>query len=453
MIRVALFVLVLIAFVVGFLFFQAINPGDMTVHLASDLNVTLPISVMLISVLAIGLLIGTGIHMLSAILVSLRTWRGGRMQKRDAEIGSIYRSGVGCLLSGDLTKARILLTKALERDTKRVGTYLALASVALQEDKVEEAVDLLQKARKIDPKSIEVLFKLAATYEQSGRREEAIGIYKELLIGDASNRKAMRSLRDIFIELKKWGEALSLQKRIVKATPGAKADSEKMIMRQLRYEVAVAQLETGLFDQAIDGCRDLVKQNAFCTPARVTLGDAYHQAGRDSDAIEVYQNGYRALKKSVFLSRLEDICIDAEDPTSLLSFYRKQMQSEPEDLLLKLYFGRLCLRLEMVDEALIHLNDLDNGDVEFTTLHLLLAEAQRRRNNFADAINEYQKALHIDVHLSFGYVCESCGAKSSEWQSRCPECHSWDTLVIPERRLVQNVKLNKLTMIPHGARS
>jgi tetratricopeptide (TPR) repeat protein len=331
---------------------------------------------------------------------------------------------------------------------------LALASVTLQEGNLEEGIGLLQKARKIDPKGVEVLFKLAATYEQAGRREEAMGIYKELLLSDANNRKAMCSQRDILIELKQWDDALALQKRIVKvSSSGAKGDIEKQIMRQLRYEVAVEQLAAGHAEQAIEGCRDLVKQNADCTPARVTLGDAYRQVGRDNDAIKVYQEGYKALKKCVFLARLEDLCIDADDPAALLSFYRKQMHSEPEDLLLKLYFGRLCLRLEMVDEALDHLSELEDSEVEFTKLHLLLAEAQRRRNNIEEAMREYQKALNIDTHLFLGYVCESCGAKSTDWQSRCPECNSWDTLVIPERRLVQNIKLNSPKMIPHGSRS
>jgi lipopolysaccharide biosynthesis regulator YciM len=454
MIRVALFVLVLIAFVLGFLYFQAINPGDITVHLSDGLNITLPISVMLISVMLIGLLIGTGIHMLSAMLVSLRSWRGGRLQKKSEEISNMYRSGVGRLLSGDLVKARALLTKAYDRDNKRVDTLLALASVALQEGKQDEGIELLQKARKLEPKGYEVLFKLAATYEQSGRREEAMGIYKELLASDTNNRKAMRSQRDILIDLKQWEEALALQKRLVKASPsGAKGEAEKSIMRQLRYELIVQQLDAGQIDQAIDGCRELIKQNAACTPARVTLGDAYHRAGRDSDAIKVYQDGYRALKKSVFLARLEDLCINVENPAALLSFYRKQMQTEPDDLLLKLYFGRLCLRLEMVDEAFQHLGDLESSNVEFSKLHLLLAEAQRRRNNTQEAVKEYQKALNIDGHLSLGYFCENCGAKSAEWQSRCPECNSWDSLVLPERQLVQNVKLNKPQMIPHGARS
>ncbi|MFK5925436.1 MAG: tetratricopeptide repeat protein [Desulfuromusa sp.] len=453
MILIALLVLAFILFAVGFLYFWGINPGDITIFLTNDLSYTLPAAIMLVCVLLIGLLIGNGLHFLSAFFYSFRNWKGGRRLKKAEEIGSIYRSGVGRLLSGDLKKARTLLKKALDRDPHRVDCHLALASVALQEGNNQEGIELLQKARKLDPKGIEVLFKLAVTYEENGRREEAMGIYKELLAGDTNNRKAMRALRDILMDLGHWQDALELQKRILKISKsGAKTDTEKQVLLQLRYEVARNELENGQQDQAIEVCRDIIKRNVKFTPARVTLGDAYRQAGRDADAIKVYQDGYKALKKSVFLARLEDLYINAEDPAALLAFYRSQMQVDSKDLLLKLYLGRLCLRLEMVDEAMQHLTDLETSGVDFTKLHLLLAEAQRRRSNVEEAVIEYQKALSIDSHLLLGFICEACGARFTEWHSRCPECKTWDSLVLPERKQIQDAKLIEAPkMIPPGS--
>ncbi len=439
MIIIALFMLVFIFFALGFLYFQGINPGDVTVFLTSEQSYTLPTTIMLMCVLLFGLLVGNGVHIFSAFMLSFRSWRGGRRQKKAEEIGAIYRSGVGRLLSGDLKKARAQLKKALDRDPKRVDTHLALASVALQEGNTQEGIELLQKARRLDPKGVEVLFKLATIYEEADRYEEAMGIYKELLASDADNRKAMRALRDIQMNLGSWQDAMALQKRILKASKsGPKAAAEKKILLQLRYEVAHNDLENGESEKAIDACRDIIKQNADFTPARVTLGDAYRQAENNDEAVKVYQEGYKALKKSVFLARLEDLYINAEDPAALLAFYRSQMQIDSGDLLLKLYLGRLCLRLEMVDEALQHLTDLETSGVDFEKLHLLLAEAQRRRNNIEEAVVEYQKALSIDSHLRLGFICEVCGAKFSEWYSRCPECKTWDSLVLPERKQIQD---------------
>lgn len=455
MIVIALFMFVFIAFALGFLYFWGINPGEITVFLTSEQSFTLPIAIMMVCVLLFGLLLGNGVHIFSAVLHSMKHWRGGRRQKKAEEVDSIYRSGVGRLLSGDLKKARTLLKKALDRDPRRVDSHLALASVAEQEGNLQEAIELLQKARKIDPKGLEILFKLAGTFQDAGRREEAMGVYRELLVNDADNRKAMRALRDLQVDLGSWQEALALQRKIVKATSsGPRVDAEKQALLQIRYEVARNALANGEAEQTVDACRDLIKQAANFTPVRVTLGDAYRELKRDSDAVRVYQDGYKALKKSVFLARLEDLYISAEDPAALLSFYRSRMQEDSSDLLLKLYLGRLCLRLEMVDEALQHLTDLETTGIDFPQLHLLLAEAHRRRSKVDQAVVEYQRALGIDSHLTLGFVCEECNAKHEEWLSRCPECNAWDTLVLPERKQIQDAKMiDGIKAIPHGQRA
>ena len=454
MIVIALFMFVFILFALAFLYFWGINPGDVTVFLTSDHSFTLPTAIVLVCTVLIGLLIGNGVHIFSAFFHSFSHWRGGRQQKKAEEVSAVYRSGVNRLLSGDLKKARALLRKALDRDPKRIDSHLALASLAQQEGNSQEAIDLLQQARKLDPKGLEILFKLAAVFQEAGRPEEAMAVYKELLANDAENRKAMRALRDLQIEQGSWEEALTLQKRIVKASSsGPKADNEKHKLQQLRYEVARNAMENGEIEQAAEACREIIKQDASFTPARVTLGDACQKLRREAEAIKVYEDGYKALKKSIFLARLEELYIGAEDPAALLSFYRSRMQEDPNDLLLKLYLGRLCLRLEMVDEALQHLTDIEATGVEFQKLHLLLAEAHRRRKKIDQAVVEYQRALQIDGHLRLGFICEECGAKYSEWLSRCPECKTWDSLTLPERKQIQEAKLLEgPKAIPHGQR-
>lgn len=453
MIKIALFMFVFIVFAFGFLFFSNINPGEITVFVTNDQSFTSSVPIILLTAVLIGLLLGNGVHMLSLGAHSISHWRRSRKQKKDEEVGVIYRNGVARLLSGDLKKARQLLQKALDRDSRRIDTYLALANVALQEGNPAQGIDLLLKARDLDPKSVEVLFKLAATYADAGRIGDAIEVYRELLAGDSENRKALRALRDLHIQQGDWQDALGLQKRIAKAaSSGPKSDSEKQQLLQLRYEVAQLALENGEVEQASNDFRELIKQEADFTPARVSLGDAYRRLNRSAEAAEVYQEGYRVQKKSVFLSRLEDLYMSAEDPSALLGFYRSQMQSDNDDLLLKLYLGRFCLRLEMVDEALEQLHAVESSGVEFRQLHLLLAEANRRRNNIDEALDEYQQALGIDSHLSLGFVCEFCGDTHEDWLSRCSTCGTWDSLVLPERQQIQQARPSEQKAIPHGQR-
>jgi len=453
MIVIALFMFIFVLFALFFLYFWGINPGDMTVFFTSDQSFTFPTPIFLVAAVLAGLLLGNGLHVLSLFGRSLSSWRGSRKQKRQDEVVSLYRNGVGRLLSGDLKKARALLQKALDRDAKRVDVLLALANVAEQEGHLQQAVEYLLKARDLEPKGIEVLFKLAAINRADNRLDEAMEGYRSLLTIDSENRKALRALRDLHLERKEWDEALLLQKRILKAAAsGAKLQTEKQQMLQIRYEIASRDLEQGATDQAIKAFEELSREKDVATPARVSLGDAYLKKGQILKAAEVYQAGYLAEKRSVFLARLEDCYMQAEDPSALLNFYRKQLLADGDDLLLRLYFGRFCLRIEMVDEAIEQLHVVESSGIDFPQLHLLLAEANRRRQQTDDALNEYRLALKVDNHLRLGFVCSACGTPSENWQGRCAKCGAFDTLGLPERQQMLQARPQLQKAIPHGQR-
>lgn len=453
MIVIALFMFVFVLFALFFLYFWGINPGDMTVFFATDQSFTFPTPIFLIAAVLLGLLLGNGVHILSLLGRSVSSWRGTRNHKRNEETVSIYRKGVGRLLSGDLKKARTLLQKALDRDRKRIDIHLALANVAEQEGNSQQAIDLLLKARDLEPKGIEVLFKLATVYRAAGRIDDAIETYRSLIATDGENRKALRALRDMQIERQEWDESLALQKRIIKAAAGGgKSTAEKQLLTELRYEIAQQGLNKGEVDQAIVAFTELCSEEKVSTPARVSLGDALLQKGEIEKAAEVFQAGYLAEKRSVFLARLEDCYMQAEDPSGLLGFYRKQLLEDGDDLLLRLYFGRFCLRIEMVDEAIDQLHAVESSGVDFPQLHLLLAEANRRRKQIDEAINEYRLALKIDNHLKLGFICEKCSTESSNWQSRCDNCGAFDSLVLPERQQIQQGRPQLQQAIPHGLR-
>lgn len=453
MIVIALFMFIFVLFALFFLYFWGINPGDMTVFFTSDQSFTFPTPIFLVAAVLAGLLLGNGLHVLSLLGRSLTSWRGSRKQKRQDEVSSLYRNGVGRLLSGDLKKARILLQKALDRDARRVDVLLALANVAEQEGNLQQAVEYLLKARDLEPKGIEVLFKLAAINRADNRIEEAMEGYRSLLTIDSENRKALRALRNLHMERNEWDDALALQKRILKAAAGgSKLQVEKHQMLQIRYEIARRDFEQGATDQAIKAFEELSRENHVATPARVSLGDAYLKKGQLPKAADVYQAGYLAEKRSVFLARLEDCYMQAEDPSALLNFYRKQLLADGDDLLLRLYFGRFCLRIEMVDEAIEQLHAVESSGIDFPQLHLLLAEANRRRKQTDEALNEYRLALKVDHHLRLGFVCASCATVSDSWQSRCAKCGAFDSLNLPERQQMLQARPQVQKAIPHGQR-
>ncbi len=223
-------------------------------------------------------------------------------------------------------------------------------------------------------------------------------------------------------------------------------------MLYLRYEVARQALDAGQTDQAKTEFKVIAKEAPDFVPARVSLGDAYRSQGSLDEAARVWQEGYRSLGKSIFLSRLEDLYMEAEDPATLLSFYRSAVMERNSDLILRLFFGRLCLRLEMVDEALEQLHAVENAGVESPQLHFLLAEAHRRRNRLDESVKEYQKTLGENIRLRLGYVCDQCGKPAEEWESRCPDCGTWGSFSLADRGMIQDIPLPQLREIHHGER-
>jgi tetratricopeptide (TPR) repeat protein len=430
----------IILFLAFFIYFSGLNPQDVTVFLYADHSLTTSVAIMVIACIAVGLAGGVLANAYSMLSYQMKNMRNNRRAKRDKEVTSNYRAGMVRLLSGDMKRASALLKKALERDPSRLEIVLALASVHLQEGDATKGIEVLVKAKEKEPKSLEVLFKLGSTYEELGQNEAATKIYQEILEIEGGNRKALRSQRDLLIKQGLWKEALDLQKRVLKASQGSKRlQGEQAKQLYLRYEVARQGLEESKGQSKADlkELKDVIKTAPDFVPAQVTLGDALRSQGKTEEASQVWLQGYKTLGKGVFLARLEDLYLKAEDPSTLLSIYRSVGQERSEDLNFRLFFGKVCLRLEMIDEAFEHLRTIENAGVDTPQLRMLLGEAHRRRNRIDEAISEYQKALGLDPQFHLGFVCESCQNPSAEWVSRCPKCGTWGSYILEGRQKME----------------
>jgi lipopolysaccharide biosynthesis regulator YciM len=445
------FMLLIILFGVFFLFFWNLNPHDVTIHLFGNQDFTYPVAFVVIGGILIGLMLGFGAHICSSLMVMWNNWKRDQAEKLNREVGAIYREGVDHLLSGDLKKARELLQKALDRDPRRVETLIALANLHSQEGTPAAGLIQLRKARDLDPENREVLFKVAALQEEQGQEEGAIGTYQEIIGRERDNRKALRSLRDLYIKHCRWKDALDAQRLIFKAGPDtSRLAEEKEKLLYLRYEVARLALGEGAVDHAKSELKDLIRQMPDFSPAWISLGDALAAQGRGDEAIQLWQEGYVTQGKGIFLSRLEDYFMNREDPSSLLSFYHRILLERNYDLMARLFYGKLCLRLEMVEEALDQFQAIEGSGLETRQVHLLLAEAHRRRNRLADAITEYQKALGIGTRLTLSYVCDACNAPAIEWDGRCPACGQWGTVSLVDRKaLLEARPLDLDRMVVH----
>ncbi|MBE0503226.1 MAG: DUF1049 domain-containing protein [Desulfuromonadales bacterium] len=451
------FLLLTILFMTWFIYFSGLNPQMVTIFYYPGESITSSLAVIAVGCILVGVFIGFVLYLLSALRQMVKNLKADRQERRNREVISIYREGVNRLFSGDMKKARVHLQRALDRDPARIETYLAMANVHVQDNQLEEAVALLGRARNVDPRSLEVLFKLASVYEALQRWDDAAQAYRSILGKADNNRKALRALRDLRMRAGEWKESFELQKKILKFAEGTtRQEEEERRMLSLRYEVACQGLsgDEKEIKSARVALQEIVKDAPDFLPAHVSLGDVLRRLGAPLEASSVWEEGYRSLGRGVFLERLEALFLDEGDPATLLSFYRDFVREKSNDLMLRFFYGKLCLRLEMIEEGLEQLQLVESSGVDSPQIHLLLAEGHSRRGRLDIAIQQYKKALGVTSRLAIGYVCDSCGEESREWQSRCPECGEWGSLSVVGRQSLRGAMAatTQLREIHHGER-
>lgn len=449
--KVLIAIVLVLAALIGSVQLIGNNLQEVTIQFTGDIAVTTTVMKLVILCVLIGVFIGLLVHLYYNMGQRVQDRRRKKQEKKDHEVNELYLEGRSRVLSQDMKNARAKLQKALERDPKRREVAMALAEVEAAEGHLDQSRELWKKVHKEDPQEIESLLRNAQACREHGQVNDAIQAYQETLKIDKDNPKAHRGLRDLFISAARWNDAIDVQKRLIKLTSTDHAEREKRMLVCLRYEQALEMIQGELYDKAVGELKDLSKHASNFTPAFVSLGDALLAQGKLSDAIKRWQQGYTSFEEGVFLARIEDAYLKAEDPASLLTLYRSLLKDRPKDLLLRLYFGRLALRLELIEEAVEHLQVVESSGVQFAMLHQLLADAYARRDQKDEAIAEYKKALRSE-ETDIGYQCNHCGAEFDLWLGRCDACGDWGGFRLSGREVLEGPAAVETREIHHGER-
>ncbi|HOP39662.1 MAG TPA: tetratricopeptide repeat protein [Geobacteraceae bacterium] len=434
----------------AYLYFSFLNRGSITVSLPTGVYETTIPFLMLVSVFAGALLV------LCANLVGLAKnkivlWRSGRRTRGIREAQENLRQGLKTLRAGDLKRARFLLEKAREKDPFSAAVYDALADLAEQEENVEEVLACLVKARELDDRNPELLFRMASAYLAKGDTRNAVDLYDRVLALDSSNRRAMMALRELYRRQGAWREALEIQKSYLKLTPPERQAPEIERLVFLRYECARLTLALGSTEKSVAELREIISDKPGFVPAHVSLAEALKLDGKVEEAADLLKKAFQELRHPIFLIKLEDLFFSQEEPgkiATLVNFYKRGILDNSHDLVIRLFYGKLCIRMLMAEEALVHLKVIIESGVEFPSLHILLAEAYRRTGDLDEAVREYRKALGIGKTHRMPFRCRNCGHEQIEWSSFCPSCGTWDSFEIPACAALDSAKPFETFVMP-----
>ena len=422
--------------VIGFfLWLSYENPMDVKFHFFGKTLET-DLSILMISSFVLGAMlvfIGT---LARDTKRAIQDYLKSHQKRKEESLKEELNKGMDVFLRGDLAKAKSHFMEVLKRDPSQIDLYLRLSEITLQEGNDQDALHWLGRAELIDMRNIDILLRQAEVYQRMKRFDEAIRTLNRAIGLDETNIKALKNLRQIYLDSRRWEEAIRIQRSILKFTKGKQAEEEETLFYLgLKYERARDLLAGGgekNLENALKEVKEIVRERKTFQPGFVLLGDIYLLMGRWASAGKVWGKSFTRFKSIIFILRLEELYLSREDPSTLLRIYQRALKHDPENWVLAFFYAKLCLRLEMLDEALEEINEISLKVKDCPALHRLLAEIYLHRKDFSRAAQEFEKTFELSGTSYLSFFCTTCERESKEWIAYCPQCHQWSTYTIKE---------------------
>jgi lipopolysaccharide biosynthesis regulator YciM len=428
--------LIIILIVISlFCWLSLLNPLDVEFHFFGKLIPT-DLSTLMISSFVLGAMLVFISTLTRDAKRAIEGYQKSRQMKKDQSLKEELNKGMDDFLRGNLPKAKTHFVEVLKGNPSQIDLYFRLSEIALKEGNEEEALHWLERARLIDMKNVDILLHEARLYQRMKRFDEAIRILNRAIGMDETNLPALRSLREIYLDSRRWEEAIRVQKSILKFTKGKKAEEEEtLFFLGLKYEHARELLNRGGEDNlgsALKEAKEIARERKTFQPGFVLLGDIYLQMGRWASAGKVWGKSFTRFKSIIFILQLEELYLSREDPGTLLRIYQRVLAKNPDHWVIGFFYAKLCLRLEMLDEALEEIDEISLRHKDFPALHRLLAEIYLHKKDFGRAAQEFEKTFELSGTSYLPFYCTACERESKEWIAYCPQCHQWSTYTIKE---------------------
>ncbi|PIV21432.1 MAG: hypothetical protein COS40_07565 [Deltaproteobacteria bacterium CG03_land_8_20_14_0_80_45_14] len=432
---VKLLLIIILIVICVFCYLSLVNPLDVEFHFFGEAIPT-DLSTIMISSFVLGAMLVFISTLTRDAKRAVEDYLKSRQKRKEESLKEELNKGMDVFLQGNLAKAKTHFIEVLKRDPTQIDLYLRLSEIAIQEGNDQDALHWLGRAELIDMRNLDILLRQAGVYQRMKRFDEAIRTLNRAIGLDETNLKALKSLRQIYRDSRRWEEAIRIQRSILKFTKGKQAEEEETLFYLgLKYERARDLLSRGgeqNVENALKEAKEIIRERKTFQPGFVLLGDIYLEKGKWATAGNIWGKSFTRFKSIVFTLRLEELYLSREDPSTLLRIYQRALKHDPENWVLAFFYAKLCLRLEMLDEALEEINEISLRVKDFPALHRLLAEIYLHKKDFGRAAQEFEKTFELSGTSYLSFFCATCEKESKEWIAYCPQCHQWSTYTIKE---------------------
>ncbi len=429
--RTYLGILLGIIAMVAVAFFTGLNRELLAQPFKVTEGASIPVYVAILAIFLLGFLPTATILFVQSLERDLAQRRNRRRHREIESVDGRFRRAVDLQADGQLAKASEQFEDVLTERPEHFEALRRYGEVLRDQGRLDEALEVHRRASVLYPQSVALLLELADDY-QARAEVEVAGEIRNRILRDFSGHgfSVMRRRRDIALAAENWEEATRWQDRLESSEGAGNEGSvpEAGVAHGLAYQRGVALLEKDRIEEAGAVFRQLLEQEQRFIPAGIMLGESELLHNDPEAALAAWREGFKNTGSPVYLQRIEDHFIEAEEPVRAIETLRALIASAENDLLLRFFLGRLYYRIEMHDEALKVLEGLGDAMDASPTYHYLLGRIHQRRDHTRRALACYRTCLQrIGVHAA-GFRCRACGERFETWLDRCSNCGAWNAV-------------------------
>jgi len=430
------FFLLFFLFFLGYIYLSLMNPDYAKLYIGRGRYYEMSVANYVAASFVFGVILAIVASFFTEIQRGFAAWRRKRDEKRKTEAMALFEKAKLYELRGEPEKAADYAQRIIRSFPDVEEPHMFLADIYLTRSEFDKANQVLDNAQASLGRRESILLKRVRVASASKDADSVERQLRELLRINETNLEALRMLRDVEMSRKQWPEALETEKKIRKQIKTADEDQR---LAGLQYETAkatFAKADERTCEHLIKEVREITDGNKHFIPAYLLTAQIYRKMGKLNEAGRIYSRGFSKTGHMVFLQKMEEFYIQRGEPGAVLKIYQRLIEVAPRNQFLIFLYARLCLKLEMIDEAIELLNSLMVDDKEFQGLHRAMAEAYVHRGEYANAAKEFARAF--PMHKAYlPFYCEKCQSVKEEWTDFCESCGSWNTVNIRPEGIFQ----------------
>ena len=340
------------------------------------------------------------------LVVSVSLWAVPSLDTQDA-----LQKAVMLVQQGRLDEAEQQAQLALPDPEARAAAYSVLGTIRLQQNRLQDSAALLQKAIEIEPRLVGAHLNLAQVYTLQGKPDLALGLFRRILELDGLNIAARLALARAETEKQNFRQSLGLAQPVLaqfKQSPdglfvlatdflklGHRSDAAALAADWARLanlppdwsiKFGLLLIKEGIVAEATEILERAMSTGPPSYEVAFNLGGAYVLKRDWARALTAHDAALAAKPDAVeALRQAAGIAEQQGELERSLSYWIRARKLEPNDPGTLLGFGRVCLKMDLLDDAEPALNEAARLRPEDTVAQYTLAAAKVGKRQFEAA--------------------------------------------------------------------